>query len=307
MVERSDHFSLDFMKTRPGRRVRSIQQRVTPFLDRRAPAQLLTVCIVLVVLIGILDCLTGIDITSSLFYLVPILVVTRFVSPKAGLIMSFICVLSIAVSGALRNGFEYRFGLFFWRLTVPLAFFLLFVLMLTLLMESMQRERELSRTDGLTGLLNWRHFTNLAESELELARTYGHPVSIAYIDLDNFKLVNDRHGHKEGDRVLQVVARLLEENLRSTDRVARLGGDEFAVLLPETGGRDGMTIMLDFKESLLREMGDRDCPVTASIGVATFNELPGSVDDMIGHADRLMYSVKAAGKADLVHEVIEAY
>ncbi len=303
-VAEYDHFRLDFMKTRAGRRLRSIQQRVIPFLERRTPAQLMTVCIAMVVLIGSLDYLSGLDITSSLFYLVPILAVTRFVRPKAGLVMCFLSVLSIAVSGILRNGLEYRVGLFFWRVTVPLAFFLLFVLLLTLLMDSMQRERELSRTDGLTGLLNWRHFTSLAESELERARRYGHPVSIAYIDLDNFKEVNDRHGHKEGDRVLRSVAGLLEENLRSTDRVARLGGDEFAVLLPETGGREGLAVMLDVRESLLREMEDRDWPVTASIGVATFEELPGSVDEMIGHADRLMYSVKAAGKADLVHQVI---
>ncbi|MBU1669600.1 MAG: GGDEF domain-containing protein [Actinobacteria bacterium] len=299
-----EQIRIDFMKTRPGKQLRAIQRRMTPIMERRTTTQLMVAAVVMVVLIGFLDYLTGLDITSSLFYLVPILMVTRFVRPMAGIAMSVLSVISIGLSGALRNGFEYEFGLFFWHVTVPLVFFVVFVVLLTLLMDSMRREQELSRTDGLTGLLNWRHFTSLASAELERARRYNHPVSIAYIDLDNFKEVNDRFGHAEGDAVLQAVAGLLTGNLRATDRVARLGGDEFAVLLPETGGDAASTVMLDVKESLLREMEGRGWPVTASIGVATFEALPGTVDEMIGHADRLMYSVKAKGKADLVHEVV---
>src|SRR5437773_2624774 len=97
------------------------------------------------------------------------------------------------------------------------------------------RERELARRDALTGAPNARAFYELAGAEIARARRYIHPFSVAYLDLDDFKLVNDRLGHLAGDAVLRSVARALGGVLRASDVVARLGGDEFAVLLPEAG------------------------------------------------------------------------
>jgi len=97
------------------------------------------------------------------------------------------------------------------------------------------KEHELAMLDSLTGLQNRRAFLEAGESEVERARRYVHPIAVMFLDLDDFKKINDPLGHDAGDLALQATAGALLRTLRSTDRVARLGGDEFAALLPETG------------------------------------------------------------------------
>jgi diguanylate cyclase (GGDEF)-like protein len=122
------------------------------------------------------------------------------------------------------------------------------------------------------------------------------PFSLAYIDLDDFKWVNDTPGHGTGDNVLRLVVESLEQSTRATDVVARLGGDEFAVLFPETGADAGSEAALHIRLVLLDSMRKNDWPVTFSIGMVTYNEPPASVDEMIKAADTLMYSVKETTK-----------
>ncbi|HTC77354.1 MAG TPA: diguanylate cyclase, partial [Terriglobales bacterium] len=102
------------------------------------------------------------------------------------------------------------------------------------LAAALAAEKELSRSDPLTGLPNRRAFYEVALAEADRARRYRHPLSLAYLDVDNFKQVNDDYGHDAGDELLVRVAEVLRRNLRNNDIVARLGGDEFAMLLPET-------------------------------------------------------------------------
>lgn len=99
----------------------------------------------------------------------------------------------------------------------------------------LKRERELATTDALTGLQNRRAFLDVGESKIERLKRYARPLSVVFLDLDNFKQLNDTKGHDAGDAALQVTAKALLGALRTSDRVARLGGDEFAILLPEVG------------------------------------------------------------------------
>jgi len=116
-------------------------------------------------------------------------------------------------------------------------------LLIATLRRSLTRERELSRTDPLTALSNSRAFYEEARRLLALCRRQHRPITVAYIDVDNFKAVNDRLGHQAGDELLKGIALQVRASIRPSDLSARLGGDEFAILLPELSQRDaGLTL-----------------------------------------------------------------
>ncbi len=171
------------------------------------------------------------------------------------------------------------------------------------LRAGMVRERGLSRTDPLTGLLNRRAFYEEAALVLPLCRRKGRPVTLAYMDLDNFKVVNDTLGHQAGDDLLRRVAGLMRASTRPSDLCSRLGGDEFAVLLPDADLREA-GVALERIRSLLAETtaGGRR-PVTGSIGAVTFITVPESLQSMLLEADARMYAAKREGKNRLRHEV----
>jgi diguanylate cyclase (GGDEF)-like protein len=157
----------------------------------------------------------------------------------------------------------------------------------------------------LTGVANQRFFYELAEQEINRSARYLHPFTVAYIDLDNFKIINDRFGHFTGDLVLRAVADRMKGCLRKTDGVGRLGGDEFAVLFSETGPEAARAAVSKLRVQLLAEMHQGNWPVTFSIGVTTFITAPPSVDEMIRLTDELMYTVKKEHKNAVAYEIYE--
>ena len=162
--------------------------------------------------------------------------------------------------------------------------------------EVLQREKELARTDVLTGLANRRAFYEALQVERSRAARYRRPITLACVDLDNFKRVNDTLGHSVGDELLARVADVLRQTLRLTDTIGRLGGDEFALLLPETDAPSAEALLEKLRVVLRRAMEARKWPVTFSVGAATFLENPPSIEHMIQTADELMYAVKKSGK-----------
>lgn len=165
----------------------------------------------------------------------------------------------------------------------------------------------LSRTDALTGLLNRRAF------DAEVARRIAHAArtqragALLYLDMDNFKPVNDRFGHERGDEAIRVLADVLERSLRASDVVARLGGDEFAIWLDETGpegARATAETLAMAASPLSRFSADLDRPLTLSIGIATLNPgVPERLSDMLARADTAMYRAKHAGKGRIALDV----
>jgi len=165
--------------------------------------------------------------------------------------------------------------------------------------------RDMSRravTDGLTQLYNHTYFHQRFEEELARAKRYGRPMSLLMLDIDNFKLFNDTHGHLDGDRVLTKVASILAGAVRTVDIACRYGGEEFAVILPETGLQAakaaGERIRHLVEEAFSDESvgGDPADRLTVSIGIAGFPVHASTRLELIEAADRALYRSKRQGK-----------
>jgi diguanylate cyclase (GGDEF)-like protein len=162
-----------------------------------------------------------------------------------------------------------------------------------------ERVQQQATTDELTGLVNRRRFLEALETELERARLFETPLSLVLADLDDFKRVNDAHGHLAGDDALRTFGDLLQAHLRVVDVAGRLGGEEFAVLLPETDLEEA-TLVADRMRGALSEAplglsGGVRISLTASFGIAEL--APGqSGQQLMSRADAALYAAKAAGK-----------
>ena len=168
------------------------------------------------------------------------------------------------------------------------------------LREHMSLLERLSNTDALTQLANRRRFSETLEQELARARRYKRPLSLVMLDVDHFKRLNDSYGHQAGDDVLKSIAGLLPTTLRAQDMVARFGGEEFAIVLPETPVQQARAVAERLRsaiESRTFRCQGHDIGVTASFGVADTRagEL-GSPQQLIGAADRALYTAKTCGR-----------
>ena len=271
------------------------------YLRKQSKRSLVLLCLSLVVLIGLCDYLVGPEIGFSLFYLVPICLSTWFAGMFAGVILSVASALVWFADRWLEGEETFQHLPSVWNAVVQLGFFLVIVY----LQRALQQEQVRARRDPLTGVGNRRFFFELAESELHRAKRYPHPLTVAYMDLDNFKAVNDHFGHEVGDTLLCMITKIINQNIRSTDTVARLGGDEFALLLPETDGASASRVIDKLHAHLSAVMQENGWPVTFSIGVVTFLMQPETVDDMIKLVDDIMYSAKDSGKNQVKYELFE--
>jgi diguanylate cyclase (GGDEF)-like protein len=188
--------------------------------------------------------------------------------------------------------------------TFRLIVFLIVANIIFELKTALEKHKKLAMTDSLTGIANRRAFFNSANMELNKARRFGYILSILYMDVDNFKAVNDQYGHNIGDMFLRSVAETIKNNIRVIDICARLGGDEFGIILSETGAQSALAVANKLQGKLLKRMRDKDWPAGFSMGVAIFERTPDSVNEMITRADTLMYSAKKKGKNMIQHEII---
>jgi diguanylate cyclase (GGDEF)-like protein len=161
----------------------------------------------------------------------------------------------------------------------------------------LDRERELSSYDALTGILNRRSFNDIGNQEVARAERYAHAIAVVFLDLDNFKMLNDRQGHGTGDAALTAVASALKSTLRTTDTLGRLGGDEFAIILPEIDHLAANHAAGKIAAAMHMALAEYP-PVTASIGLAWFESVRFSFREMMEIADALMYEIKHDGKSN---------
>jgi diguanylate cyclase (GGDEF)-like protein len=173
-----------------------------------------------------------------------------------------------------------------------------------------EETRQLAITDALTGLANHRQFYNQLSREVRRAQRYDRPLSLLMLDLDFFKVFNDRHGHLAGDQALREVAGILRQNARSVDILARYGGEEFAIILPETdlqrAALHGERIRAAVGGHPFAAAKAGVGSVTVSIGVAALTRRMRKSQDLVHDADQALYRAKASGRNQLALGAAEA-
>ena len=261
-----------------------------------------------IAVIGVIDYVTGPDIGLSLFYLVPIIWSAWRTRQSTAIAVAICASVSWLAADAAWHGLN---AVSIWN---GVTRFGIYVSMAALtsrvrrdqrrlrdanarLQEVLKYEQNLARTDALTSLWNRRLFVD----ELRRAAARSHrnnaPLAVAYLDLDQFKSLNDRSGHTTGDALLRAIGDVLRATVRGTDVAARLGGDEFGILLEQCTPYTAHAMATRLLQELsvpLEQIANGS--VGISIGVACFNSPPLSPDALIAHADAAMYSAKAQGR-----------
>jgi len=266
------------------------------FFEKRGKPFWISLGVALVIILGIIDYRSGTELNISLFYLIPILLVVWYTDGQMGLVFS-IASTSVGFIAKYSAGQTYSNPtIYVWNTVLRLGFYMVVTWLGVTMKRTYTGNQEVARTDYVTGAISVRYFYELAQNVIRRSQRFQHPFTLAYIDLDNFKTVNDQLGHSTGDRVLRAVTDGIRRQVRNADTLARLGGDEFALLLAETDDEAAKTVLNKIHASLVNEMLRNGWMVTFSVGVVTFNEAHITVDEMVKMTDNVMYSVKVAGK-----------
>jgi diguanylate cyclase (GGDEF)-like protein len=288
----------------PARRRPPWRTRSAAWLHGLSPRAASALAVALAGLVTFGDYVTGPDVSFTLLYLGPIGFATWFVSAELGIALSAASAVASCAVDLATTALPFGPAVVSWNLAVQLGVFIALVLLLAALKDRLEAEQQLARTDPLTHLANRRAFVEQAAVEVERARRTGRPLTVAYLDCDDFKVINDRFGHAQGDLLLGAAATTLRTSTRALDTVARLGGDEFGLLLVDTDGSTAEALVQRLRTALQATMASYGWIVTFSIGAVTFLAPPQSVDDMLGHADGLMYEAKRSGKDGARFEVV---
>lgn len=248
-----------------------------------------------------LDILVASEVSPWLLYLAPVVVMGWIGRRRWAYVTVFLSVFSAVMIEIFLTPTADLGWVTIWN-GVSILFLLgLPAAALTSLSERIGHEERFAAADALTGLPNRGSFTAKLDDELARTSRYGHAFTLAYIDLDGFKAVNDLQGHDTGDDLLRGVAAALRASTRQTDVLGRLGGDEFAVLLPETTFGAGGAVLEKVRDKLLATMKRDNWPVTFSIGSVTFEAPVETSREALHVADKAMYEVKRSGKDGIRH------
>ncbi len=238
------------------------------------------------------------------YYILPIAFSAYFLSRKTALLLAvLVSVLSSAVYYLI---IEHLFSaatnkyLLLAQFAMTLILFVVIALVVNRFKQLLMQVKLLANVDSLTKASTRRYFYERCIIELARSYRYKHPVTIAFIDLDNFKEVNDTYGHEKGDQLLVKTASTIMSDLREGDLFGRLGGDEFAIFLPQADTEQAKKTISRLREKLLNEIKPFNTDVTFSIGVVTCVSatLP-SFDDLLILADKAMYQIKRTTKDNI--------
>jgi len=272
-------------------------------LENRSENTVLIISIVFTLLLSTLSLFLDSPITIFPFFVLPVLLVSWYGGNKAGILLSFFTVSIILIF----NYLSYTQPIDNYLLVFSAVSLLVTCLLLAILVTNFQKVHKIevvaANRDELTGAFNMRAFHVELANEIFRSIRYKHIFTLAYIDIDNFKYINDTFGHSVGDRLLINVAKTLKNNLRKTDVISRLGGDEFACLFPESSLDDAKSAFAKASKMLKKGMKDSNWPVTFSVGIVTFEALPEDIKQAMSIADELMYTVKNSKKNNVAYQI----
>lgn len=192
----------------------------------------------------------------------------------------------------------------FTNLAIGLLATCIVVIIVVIVVNRFQGRLEaLVTVDSLTGVANRRHFMETLQTEGVRAERYGYALSLLMIDVDRFKVVNDRHGHLVGDRMLMLLTETIQESLRDSDTLGRLGGEEFGAILPETALEEAAIVAERIRAAVstrpFQEPGLEPLHATVSVGVASTDRGSTDTEDLLRRADAAMYQAKADGRNEV--------
>ncbi len=272
---------------------------LTDFIDRAGPAVQYAIAALLTLFAAATDLWTGAFAAWAVFYIPPVAMLAWHRSWPAARTAAIIAGVVVLLVDIISDRVYPPSYLMYWNALVHMGILLFIGHILAQLRLALREEHEMARTDELTGVANNRSFLESATQELARQRRYYHPLSLAFLDCDNFKRVNDFWGHAKGDELLRRIALVITQTLREVDVVARMGGDEFAILLPESDQKAAAHVIRKLRNSL-KPIGQQ-YGVTFSMGIVTYLQPADSIDQMLTAADRVMYEVKRAGKNSARH------
>ena len=266
------------------------------FLESLSVGLVLSGSLAALLLIGVADVLAPGQVSLAVFNVIPLFVATMRIGRRAGLPLATIAALSWFSSEVVHREARGLSTLFGWDLASRLLFFWVIAELAHQLRNALELARHEGRTDPLTGLLNRRAFFELAEAALRRSRESSDPLAVAYVDIDDFKTVNDTLGHETGDTFLRALGHALRSSARSGDVVARLGGDEFAVLLPSTGLVEARAVGCKLETLIAETLASTEISAGASIGVSVASDGMPNVDALLHAADSAMFHAKRERK-----------
>jgi diguanylate cyclase (GGDEF)-like protein len=273
-------------------------------LARLSRTQIIIAASSVVICIGFLDYLTGYEVSISEFYLAPVAIAAWYAGRRASVGVAVLSCITWFIADT-SAGLQYEhFATLLWNTFIRLGFFIVNGLLVGALQESRSHHRQLARTDHLTGAFGRRAFEERLEHDLDLARRKGGPLTLAFVDLDNFKALNDMLGHSVGDQALCATAMALQGATRRSDTVARLGGDEFAFVLPDTDRCEAKEMVARLGRDLRQALHSVAPELTCSMGVITFEDGPPDAKEALRVADALMYDAKRQGKDAVAFGVV---
>jgi diguanylate cyclase (GGDEF)-like protein len=231
-----------------------------------------------------------------IFYLFPVCYAAWLGGKKTGIAISVLSAAAWIYSDIVSMEKYEHPVIPYWNMTTTFVVFLVVSLLLSKIKKTLQLANDLARIDPVTNMANRRAFSEIAGIELYRINRYKRPFTIACLDLDDLKKINEEQGLEAGDAVLRRVAKALDANVRSSDFPARLDGDEFAVLLTETNEDQAKSVIEKLSNSLQEMLKNEKWEISFNIGVVTYIRPPATVDEMLKKADHMMHAAKREGK-----------
>ena len=269
------------------------------FLDKKEPRFIWLLSVFAIAFISVTISLANNHVDLRLLFVIPVLLASWYGGRKTGATIALLSAIALLTTNFSLHFYNVNAISAAYDLLVALLVYLFISIIVTNFRNVHSVEIVAADTDTLTGVSSSRKFYADLENEINRSRRYGHPFSLVYLDVDDFKKINDTLGHPIGDELLIRLSKSLQTSLRATDIIARIGGDEFVCLLPETEHIAAKSALLKAEKALKGSMEKYGWDVSFSIGVITFEKPPDDAGQAVKLVDDLMYKVKRSSKNDI--------